>query len=219
MLTQAGIQNRILPLFGNVPVVSSAMSDPYAEVVATFDPDSDRKTWLVVSFFGTIYPSNHLFSALEWLQDKVLQLGKRLLVVSLGHAPSAAACFSSLAERLVSPERPHFLIKGRLDATELSRWISFVDCGLATTPFNIIEKSGTAVAFAEHGVPVIVMDEGSPVRGLSASCVDRAPDFWLFGDSRLDQFCPLPPRRDPYSRLEDVSRQFLTDLARYGRPF
>jgi glycosyltransferase involved in cell wall biosynthesis len=211
MLQRAGIQNGILPLFGNIPV-SGSDADPYAIVANDLMPGSRREDWIVVTFFGSVYPSENLVSALDWLQNLSLGRRKYLLVVSLGHSPTADATFQRLGPLLAERGRPHFLIKGKLEAETLSSWIRFSDCGLATTPFNIIEKSGSAVAFAEHGVPVIVMDRGAPVRGITLPEQDLSPEFWLFGDERLKQWHELPSRRDPRPQLDQVARKFLVDL-------
>lgn len=211
MLLRAGLPNRLLPLFGNIPVRISAR-DPYEEVLAGIAPDRTRSGWVVAALFGSIYPSEQLLPALRWLHAYCLRQGQRLLVVSLGHCPMAETTFAALASQLPAEDRPTFLVKGRLDATALSAWIRWADCGLATTPFNIIEKSGSAVAFAEHGVPVIVMDAGADVRGVTLPRQDSAPEFWLFGDQRLEALNRLPPRRDPQPRLEHVAKQFLADL-------
>jgi hypothetical protein len=211
MLQRAGISNRLLPLFGGIPVRIPA-PDPYEEVLAGLSPGRTRSGWVVAALFGSIYPSEHLLPALRWLQDYCLREGQRLFVVSLGHSPTAQSTFSALAPLLPAEGRPTFLVKGRLESAALSPWILWADCGLATTPFNIIEKSSSAITFAEHGVPVIVMDAGDDVRGVTLPRQDLAPEFWLFGDQRLDALKRLPPRREPQPRLEQVARQFLADL-------
>lgn len=211
MLLRAGISNRLLPLFGSIPVRIPTL-DPYEEFLAGQFPGSTRSGWVVAALFGSIYASEHLLPALRWLQDCCVRQGQRLLVVSLGHCPAAQSTFAALAPQLPAEGRPTFLVKGRLDSAILSPWILWADCGLATTPFNIIEKSSSAVAFVEHGVPVIVMDAGDNVRGVSLPQPDRAPEFWLFGDLRLDPLNGLPPRRQPQPRLDQVAKQFLADL-------
>jgi hypothetical protein len=211
MLLRAGLPNRLLPLFGNIPVCISE-HDPYEDFLSGVAPDSTRSGWVVAALFGSIYSSENLLPALRWLHASCLRQGQRLLVVSLGHCPTAESTFAALAPQLPVEGRPTFLVKGRLDSTALSAWIRWADCGLATTPFNIIEKSGSAVAFAEHGVPVIVMDEGADVRGVAFPRQDLAPEFWLFGDQRLEALHGLPARRDPQPRLAQVAKQFLADL-------
>jgi hypothetical protein len=211
MLLRAGIPNRLLPLFGNIPITTATL-DPYEQVVAGLVPGRPRSGWVVAALFGSIYKSDHLLPALRWLQECSMRQGHRLLVVSLGHSPSAETTFAGLGPQLPAEGRPTFLVKGRMDSSALSSWLRYADCALATTPFNIIEKSGSAVAFAEHGVPVIVMDAGADVRGVPLPRLDLAPEFWLFGDKRLEASNGLPPRRKPQPRLVRVAKQFLEEL-------
>jgi hypothetical protein len=211
MLHQARIKNQILPLFGNIPLCFSTQ-DPYEQILKALLPGAARSDWVVAAFFGTIHPSKDLLPAIKWLQAACQCRGKRLLVVSLGHCPSAKSTFSTLSYQLPTNNKPLFNIQGKLDSIILSSWLRFADFALATTPFNLIEKSGSAIAFAEHGVPVIVIDKGADVRGSVFKQQDLAPDYWLFGDSRLDNPLGLPLRREPKRRLEQVARQFLMDL-------
>jgi hypothetical protein len=215
MLQQAGIHNNVLPLCGAIPV-SLGGPDPYVEILTTLRYGSRRSGWIVAALFGSIHPSENLLPALQWLQDRCLRYGKRLLMVSLGKCPSAETIFKSLASGFPEAAKPAFFVKGRLSASTLSSWIRCADCALATTPFNIIEKSSSAVAFAEHGVPVIVTDAGADVRGVALPRQDLAPDFWLFGDRRLDALNVLPPRREPQPRIGRVVKQFLEDLHASG---
>ena len=215
MLARAGIPNSILPLFGSLPI-SSARDDPYADDLQRLKPGTTRSDWMIVVFFGNIYPTKNLPAILAWLHNRCMRFGKDLLVVSLGNCPAAEATFSSLSACLEAKDRLHFLIKGRQDASILSRLIVSADCGLSTTPFNIIEKSSSAVTFVEHGLPVIVAEPGQPVRGCDLKLDDHAPDYWLFDDPSLQAFPCLPPRRLPQARLPLISQQFLSDLNRHA---
>jgi hypothetical protein len=106
-------------------------------------------------------------------------------------------------------------VTGPLSSSDLSSWINYADCGLSTTPFNIIDKSSSALAFVDHGLPVIVMDPGSPVRGIDYCQQDLTPDFWLFGDPRLETFECMPPRHASMPRKDRVVQQFIEDLQLY----
>jgi hypothetical protein len=215
MLNREGISNTILPLFGAIPFQLGSR-DPYLDVVCSLEPGWDRSRWVIAALFGSIHPTNSFLHVLQWLSARCNRSGKKLFVVSLGHAPNAKTFFETLSNQFPQACKPYFHVTGKLDATDLSSWIRGADCGLATTPFNIIDKSSSAVAFAEHGVPVIVTDSGSPVPGITNHQQDLAPEFWLFGDERLDTFELLPPRRAPQSRLECVTSQFLADLNLHG---
>ena len=211
MLERAGISNTLLPLFGNIPISQSSFN-PYIKLFDLMAPGTSQSDWLVAAFFGTIYPSKHLLDALIWLQNFCLQKQKLLLITSLGYSPMAPSLFSDLTLRLPSNESLFFHFTGKLESNTLSTWIGNADFGLSTTPFNIIDKSGSALAFREHGIPVIVMDKGVPLRGLTYEMPDLSPEVWMFGDERLLNVSTLPTRRTPYSRISRVTTQFLLDL-------
>lgn len=215
MLKKAGISNKVLPLFGAVPVVSGGF-DPYPDLLRRLVPGSNRIEWVVAAMFGTMHPTDNLLVALNWLGTKCQSRGQHLLLVSLGHCPTATPTFNALASYFSEPATPFFHVTGKLDSSSLSSWILGADCGFATTPFNIIDKSSSAVAFVEHGIPVIVMDAGAPIPGIPHQQPDHTPEFWLLGDSRLDLFDGLPPRREPSPRRDFVVNQFLDDLNNYA---
>jgi glycosyltransferase involved in cell wall biosynthesis len=212
MLAHAGIQNQILPLFGNVPVVVSK-TDPYEALVSSLQPGSPRKGWLVAAFFGTIHPNSSALTVLQWLKEKALLSGRHLLVVSLGRCPNAAGYFQSWAETLNDQENVRFEVRGELPPDELSGWLGAADCGLSTTPYNIIEKSGSAVAFAEHGVPVLVTDLGAPVRHCDVPDQSLAPRFWLANDATLGTLSDVPPRQPDGNLVDEVASTFLRQLS------
>lgn len=216
MLHDVGIPNHVLPLFGTVPSAGSCI-DPYSELAHRFLPRASRSDWIVATLFGAIHSRAKLLDGLKWLFRKSRCNGKHLMVVSIGHSPSASYIFKSLSSYFSPSSNPFFHVQGKVSSTSLSSWISSSDCGISTTPYNIIEKSSSAVSFAEHGVPVIVVDAGAPVRGISISQSDLTPDFWLLGDQRLEAFSMLPPRRPPKSRMDSVVNQFLLDINANGR--
>ena len=194
LLTHAGITNEILPLFGNIPVLPAKV-DPYVEVIASMHPGGDRKGWTVAAFFGTIHSNSSAPKVLRWLQETAQRHGRRLLVVSLGRCPAAEQHFRDWSEILHETGRVDFLVKGEMPPDELSAWLGAADCGVTTTPYNIIGKSSSAIAFAEHGVPVMVTDRGLPVRYGDLAAVDRSPRFWLAEESVLKTLQDVPPRQ------------------------
>ena len=212
MLHKAGIPNRVLPLFGAIPV-STISSDPYSELLNTLVVGSKKSDWVVAATFGTIHQTQNLQVALKWLNSRCISHGKNLLFLSLGNSTAASSTFEAMAAGFSEPNAPFFHVTGKLESTALSSWILGADCGFATTPFNIIEKSSSAVAFVEHGIPVIVMDAGEPIPGIFHHQDDLAPEFWLLGDKRLEQLYILPPRRDPRPRREHIVNQFIKDLS------
>src|SRR5690606_10494464 len=54
---------------------------------------------------------------------------------------------------------PVFLALGRRDAAEISAFIHGLDIGLSTVSMSLSGKSGTLAAFADHGLPAIVIND------------------------------------------------------------
>jgi hypothetical protein len=211
MLGYLGISSTMLPLFSNIPISTSDLN-PYEPLLARLVSGSTSKNWLIAALFGSIHPSSNLLYAISWLHSVSSRDSKHLLVVSLGKAAGASSIFENLANSLSSTSDVFFHVVGKLDASDLSLWIKNADCCLCTTPHNIIQKSGSAKAFLEHGVPIIAMDHGSSVRCVSYKSLDLTPDIWLFGDPRLVSSHSLPPRKAPSSCIDEVALQFLADL-------
>lgn len=211
MLAASGIPSMKLPLFGSIPLCK-ATRDPYKDLLIESFNDAQRASWIVAAFFGQIYPSANLISAVRWLHSKCCRQGKRLMLVSLGNCPTADSTFQALACVSYDGAPPSFHVAGSMPSSVLSPWLSYANCGLATTPYNLIEKSSSAVSFVEHGVPVIVSDPGAAIRGVPHNNPDFAPHYWLFGDKRLDVADPLPQRFAPQPRVEFVARQFIDAL-------
>lgn len=217
LLTNADIANQILPLFGNVPIVPRVV-DPYHALIKTLSPESDRQDWHVAAFFGTIHSGANVVHVLRWLQKISQQLGRRLLVASLGRCPDAEQHFRTWSETLGETDSTRFVVKGEMPPHELSAWLGSADCGVSTTPYNIIEKSGSAVAFAEHGISVLVTDCGSPVRGVNRSLDDLAPRFRLAEASVLAKLQNLPQRQPAEGFIDGVAATFLKHLEEASAP-
>ena len=212
ILASSGIANKILPLFGAIPVVKST-SDPYIDELLKFSSENVRSDWFVATFFGSLHNSSYLSQAIFRLQTLCLKIRKKLLIVSVGHSHQVNTIFDSLDLTLPIFGKPHFLIKGPMDQSEISRWLGYADCGLSTTPINIIEKSSSAAAFIDHGVPVVVLDQGSDVHGIDTKRVDHGNKFILYTDLSEACFPSFPFKFDALPLRTTVTRKFLNDLS------
>jgi len=212
MLSAAGISNRILPLFGNIRLAWGG-ADPYAEQVARLDPGSKRKDWTVAVLFGSLYPNTGARGLLQWMSETARRHGRRLLVASVGRCTDAASHFAAWKQPLDESREVSFHVQGPMPVEQISNWLQHADCGISTTPYNIIEKSGSAAALVEHGLPVLVCDEGAPIRCLANVRPDLAPRFWLGKEPRLAELRDLPAKRRPYDGLAEVAKSFLQQLS------
>lgn len=153
LLAREGIAASVIPLPGNLPAPA----------------DSDRceaRAWLVAhdlggarppdlaAVFGTIHPEWDASAAvIGWLAHLAAH-GCQGAVLTLGrHGPAGAARLAALREKIPSLR---LVSAGELPASLLAGLLAECSLGLATSPWTLIGKSGTAAAFLDAGLPVLV---------------------------------------------------------------
>jgi len=143
---------------------------------------------LLAGLFGSLHPE---WSDGAWL-DRVAalcaRLGRRLVIVQLGRlGPAGTRALASLRRR--ASDRADFLEFGERDAAEISAIFQGLDFGVATTPWPLIGKSGTAAAMLEHGLPVLVPSDGERLRDSPMPPATDHPQLF-----RLHEFCRMLER-------------------------
>lgn len=150
ILAQAGIAAEVWPVPGNLPA-------PTAEEQRAAD------AWLrergladaaIAVVFGAVHPEWEGASALRSWRDYQARAGREGVLLVLGrNGPEAAGVLVRLAAAV-----PQLRIEsgGMLAAGLLAAVIARAALGLATTPWALIGKSGSAAAYRALGVPVLV---------------------------------------------------------------
>jgi len=213
LISSAGFPNKVLPLFGAIPFNPNPR-DPYVEELQKISKSAYRQYWTIAVFFGTIHACPSLLAAIKRVHHLSVSAGKSLLIVSLGFAKEAPRSFNHIKEAMGDPPSLHFLIKGFLPSMKISNWLKFADCGVSTTPMNIINKSSSAVAFAEHGTPVIVTSMGDRV-GKNTHIVDNGSNHFIHYLELPETRSFLPAKFEQQSFRSRVAHQFLSDLTHH----
>ncbi|MBZ5734909.1 hypothetical protein K8Z61_10415 [Nocardioides sp. TRM66260-LWL] len=131
LLASVGVEARILPLFGNIPVPGGAEPLP--------DPDG-------LLHFGTP-PSPERWPAIA---DEIAQIAPDLPIRLVGGAEDARAAFAATLR--AAGLDVHDL--GRLDDRELAGELARARVGLVRISRRYAGKSGVLAAMLEHGLPV-----------------------------------------------------------------
>lgn len=138
-LTQMGFKPQFLPLFSNlsltVPIVKFQV-----------------KNEIKFAFFGGMHnnvPVNEFINALKVYIQSIN--GALLKFVFIGN------CGSGIKEwiSVLDSEKIAYEILGFCSEYKISNILVDCDYGVSTTPFNLLQKSGTVAAFLEHLLPVI----------------------------------------------------------------
>lgn len=199
-LGRAGLSPEYLYLFGNVP---------HAKLPGTTSKSSPPETGPVVAFFGTPYedfPYRRLF---ENLTATFRAMKAEPTVRILGGVREAAGLDLLRKEA----ERHDLAVEetGRLSTEELSQELQAAACGVATTPYDALGKSGAAAAMLEHGLPLVAHDDGD------------TPQDALFAPGPFKERIVLLEQADFSSRLrqlvEDPRPDFFDGVAHTAESF
>jgi glycosyltransferase involved in cell wall biosynthesis len=191
LLGRRGIAAKLLPLFGSVPIVPGEDLSPRNDPV------------LRLGIFGSIHPEwspDAMFSELRTL-DRPLQLSH------IGRIGPGESAWTDLTERLGA--EIEFRRLGERSLVDISRFFSYLDLGVSTTPLALIGKSSCVAAMLDHGLPVIVNRNDVHFRGMPKS--DLISDLLIPVDANFLQRLRSAQRRPPQSRLPGVAEQFLRE--------
>jgi hypothetical protein len=226
LLSRRGIKAKLLPLFGNVPIVQ--VDDvSFAETGATKGerrtPNVERQTANVerrtpnairlapredavlrLGIFGSLHP--------EWSPDAMLAelktLGRPIQLSHIGRIGPGESVWTDLTGRHGTEIELSRL--GERSVDEISRFLSYLDFGISTVPLALIGKSSSVAAMLDHGLPVIVNRDDVHFRGISRT----APfsDLLIPVDKNFLARVRSARRLSPQSRLPQVAEQFLHDV-------
>jgi len=151
MLTRADINAGILPLFSNIGYVDAEAG----ELSEMLPPDmiENRSNYVMGCLFGSIYYESWDLSTLfAILKKEHERSGKRIVIISLGKLGYGKEFWDGLPAQYPFVE---FVTLGAQEEQVVSKLLTnYIDFGIITTPVIIAGKSGSYMAFLEHGIPV-----------------------------------------------------------------
>jgi hypothetical protein len=197
LLKECGIDVIHLPLFGNIPVLSADSVPLGAGNV------------LRLGMFGSIHP--------EWSPDEMfsqlLKMTERIVFSHIGRIGSGESVWADMTERYGS--QIEFRRLGEESPQNISRFLSSVDFGVATTPLSLVGKSGSVAAMIDHGLPVIVTRNEIHFHAVAAEDPISQP-LLIPLDSNFFARLKKARRRTPETRLPQVASKFLADIGAHA---
>jgi hypothetical protein len=213
MLRRAKVAAGVLTIPSNIPVHELDQGSTRAMLERRLPLGSDPAAKpLLGGLFGHLPPE---LAAGEWLGRLTAACGRverELVIVQLGRpGPGGADLIAALRRRTAG--RVRFLELGELPASEVSAVLQGLDFGIATAPWSLIGKSGTAAAMLQHGLPILVPREGDSLRGGSMPPPWLHPQLFRLGDlcAALESGTLL---RAPLQSRVEVYEQFIGALER-----
>ncbi|MDC0156944.1 hypothetical protein OAK38_04205 [Verrucomicrobia bacterium] len=200
-LKQEGVDARHLYLFGNVPLAPLG------------DNRLPEDNELTVAFFGTLYDS----FPYPLLSEQLLKISKthkrtvRLLIMGRHREQGGLKALQDEAEK------HDFQLEttGELNPERLSLHLQESALGVSTTPFDIMGKSGATAAMLEHGLTVLVYDDGDTPSGRLFAFERFREQVILLNDPSLPvKFteCMAKPKPTFFDGIEYTAREMLKSL-------
>ena len=149
MLKKEGIAADIIPIFSNIGNFQTDIADGIETVPQWLL--EDRKSYLIGCNFGSFYNSSwNLEQFFNSFQEECIKLGKQPLLYSIGNLSAGKDNWDQLADQF---PKIKFLTLGAFPEAIISYWFThFTDFGMVTTPYIFAGKSGSYMAFKQHGL-------------------------------------------------------------------
>jgi hypothetical protein len=193
---------KLLPLFSNI----SGNKNIDVTQVNNLIPEyllSNRNDYISGTLFGSFsFKTWNLHSLLDKFSNGYQN--KKVVIASIGRMSFGDEHWQHLQN-----EYPHilFLTLGVHDAAFISNWLSqYTDFGILTTPPELASKSGSFMAFKEHGIPVVCTEEKIELKHF------KIPLDEVLTVVSVDRNFVLPLKYQPVSVLDKVTDEFIADL-------
>jgi hypothetical protein len=212
-LSREKVVASILPLFSNVPFVKgdgwSELLEPM--VAKTIGKRPDRSNLYLAGIFGAVHPEWNAEQAVNIMFPLMQRFQKRLVLVFHGRSNLSHEAFTRLKSTV--GERTVVVTTGERSGPEISKILQAVDLGLATTPRQIIEKSGTVAAMLDHGLQVLVTRDDWQLRGTDPQLTENCSRLLSPRQFALLEALPERQHRPPENNsVKQVADQMLAML-------
>lgn len=201
-LSEMGFNATVLPLFSNISREADFEEKSFEKIIPGFI-FKHRDDYIIGTLFGSFdfkrWDMRSLLDKFNYSFSK-----KRVVIVSIGRMSAGSECWEQLKY-----EYPQivFLSLGEQPASFISYWLSrFTNFGILTTLPELSGKSGSYMAFKEHGVPVVCREKTAALASLNLPA-----DEALIEVNENSEFI-LPEKQKPVLQLEKVAEEFIHSL-------
>jgi len=156
-LKQLGIYSSVVPIFGTISLDefgSEAELSELADRIGLSDALNSPSNWLILGFFGTVYPCMGLDALIQSAATAATQINKKLGILLIGH--NRGQDINALVQNM---DNVTVWKTGLLNEAMINQMMRTADIGVVTSAVDGLNKSTTAIAWMERGIPVIVSGE------------------------------------------------------------
>jgi hypothetical protein len=215
MLEAYDIVTTMVPHCGNVPVQETDARDWLPEALArggvTLGPGGLDEIYMI-GLFGSLYEHLEMPRLLPIFETVGRRKNRRPIIANIGIMGDRPEW---RAWQRVYGEQFGLVDIGPTSTLRISQFINSLDLGVTTTAVAQFGKSGTAAAFVEHGIPVLIPTETPHFRHWRETMMSDFPPhcYRLTADisDRLVEARRVPPE----PRLPLLANKLAADLKAY----
>lgn len=209
MLNDVGLNAvKVIPIFGNIPVDAKCNENEWKHFVEEIGLQryiAENKAVVSIGFFGAVYPCPGLEDVLINVVTAARQTNREVVVFFIGHG-NRAGIIEHLQNSIANVS---FINIGALTPVLLNKMLSIIDAGIITTPSDGINKSGSAIAWIERGIPVLVSGKDA---SYNAAELKKYNVFKVTGSNDVIDALNAAKNKKVKSRLADVASFYTENL-------
>ncbi|MDR0559188.1 MAG: hypothetical protein LBG92_03405 [Prevotellaceae bacterium] len=183
-----------LALFGNIPVIEYNRTE-YKQ----------NKSTVKIIVFGSIYPVENFMEFCDWITEEKSSTSKNIELYFVGKNGQELGKWIDIMEKHNIP----FKILGEQNEETISHIMSESSAGLGTTPYPLIEKSGSVAAMLEHDLPVICLSKKWTPRKHILFDIEIPVVIWS-NNLKINKIINMPPYRK--NSLKNIASEFINLL-------
>lgn len=203
-LQQYRINAHLLPLFSNIAVSNNNENDSNIQI------DLNRKGISLV-VFGAI----HKTKAVKLLAKEIAEYEKNNKMKIAIHLVGRQGKESLFWIRTFQAAGVEIKSWGEQPKACISKILLNASAGISTTPAALVEKSGTAAAMTEHGLPVLcISDAWTPSLKKKPSLPEGITKYL---QGVIETFLSTPKHEPKPLRISEISKQLINTLSNAQR--
>jgi hypothetical protein len=203
-LNKEHIKADVIPIFGNITLEVKPSEAEWNEFVNDSqmnDVISHCDNWLIIGFFGTIYQNTGLRELLEKIKIYAHLHFKKVAITIIGHNRT-----SDLSKFITESDHLKIFRTGLLKDEVLNKVLRMADAGILTTPADGINKSGSAVAWIERDVPLLICGDDA---SFNPAEVNGLKVFKINNEHDLEQALSSPSNAIAKNRLLETAEKYI----------
>jgi hypothetical protein len=186
-----------LPLFSNIPVFEEH-----------FTKKSNETNTISIVIFGSIHKGfpieDFVKESAEYSKEKTI----KIVFVFVGKCGSEQDYWVSICKS----KKFDVIILGESSSEEISEVLGNSTIGISTNELSFIEKSGTATAMLEHGLPVICISKPWKVRGVSELTFPIPNGIMQYEYGKIEMYLNAKKSQMSMSNLETTTKLFINAI-------